>query len=125
MGRHVNVVAVILTWSGLGKRMNLVSMSERVGGQPLLAERRGRLQMFWSFFIVCMKIHINTLRPRQNSRHFHNDNFKCIFFNENLTFSIKISLKTAPKGQFDNNPALVQIMAWRRPGDNPLSEPVY
>ena len=24
----------------------------------------------------------------------------------------------------DNKPALVQIMAWRRPGDKPLSEPM-
>ena len=25
-----------------------------------------------------------------------------------------------PKGPFNNNPALVQIIAWRRPGDKPL-----
>ena len=29
-----------------------------------------------------------------------------------------------PKGPIDNIPALVQIMAWRRPGDKPLSEPM-
>ena len=28
-----------------------------------------------------------------------------------------------PKGQINNIPALVQIMAWRWPGDKPLSEP--
>ena len=28
------------------------------------------------------------------------------------------------KGPINNIPALVQIMAWRRPGDKPLSEPV-
>ena len=27
-----------------------------------------------------------------------------------------------PKGQIDNTPALGQIMAWRRPGDKPLTE---
>ena len=42
---------------------------------------------------------INTLRPRQERRHFR-------------------------KGPIDNNPALVQIMAWRRSGDKPLSEPM-
>ena len=36
---------------------------------------------------------------------------------------ITISLKFVPKGQINNIPALVQIMAWRRPGDKPLSEP--
>ena len=29
-----------------------------------------------------------------------------------------------PKGPINNIPALVQIMAWRRPGDKPLSEPI-
>ena len=29
-----------------------------------------------------------------------------------------------PKGPIDNIPVLVQIMAWCRPGDKPLSEPI-
>ena len=37
---------------------------------------------------------------------------------------IKISLKFVLKGPIDNNPALVEIMAWRRIGDKPLSEPM-
>ena len=37
---------------------------------------------------------------------------------------VKISLKFVPKGRINNIPALVQIMAWRRPGDKPLSEPM-
>ena len=37
---------------------------------------------------------------------------------------IKFSLKYVCKGPIDNNPALVQIMAWRRSGDKPLSEPM-
>ena len=39
-------------------------------------------------------------------------------------FLIKISLKFVPKGPIDNNPELIQIMAWRQPGDKPLSEPM-
>ena len=62
------------------------------------------------------------LRPRQNGRHFPEDIFKCIFLNENVKISIKISLKFVPKGPINNIPALVQIMAWRRPGDKPLPE---
>ena len=38
--------------------------------------------------------------------------------------SIKISLKFVPKGPIRTIPALFQIMAWRRPGDKPLSEPM-
>ena len=68
--------------------------------------------------------HVNTLRPRQNRRHFADDTFKRIFLNENFRISIKISLKFVPKGPINNIPALVQIMAWRRPGDKPLSEPM-
>ena len=66
----------------------------------------------------------NTLRPRRNEQHFADDIFKRIFFNENGWISIKISLKSLPKGPINNIPALVQIMAWRRPGDKPLSEPM-
>ena len=64
----------------------------------------------------------NSLRPRQSGCHFSDDIFKCIFLNENVPISIKISLKFVPKGPINNIPALVQIMAWRRPGDMPLSE---
>ena len=64
----------------------------------------------------------NTLKPRQNGRRFADDVFKCIFLNENIWISIKISLKFVPKSPVNNIPALVQIMAWRRPGDKPLSE---
>ena len=67
---------------------------------------------------------LNSLRPRQNGRHFADDIFKCIFLNENVWIPIKISLKFVPKGPINNIPALVQIMAWRRPGGKPLSEPM-
>ena len=66
----------------------------------------------------------NTLRPRQNGRHFPDVMFKCIFLRENIWIPIKILLKFVPMGPINNIPALVQIMAWRRPGDKPLSESV-
>ena len=64
---------------------------------------------------------VNTLGPRQNGRHFADDIFECIFVNENVWVPIIISLKFVPKGPINNIPALVQIMAWRRSGDKPLS----
>ena len=39
-------------------------------------------------------------------------------------FRFKFSLKFVPKCPINNIPALVRIMAWRRPGDKPLSEPM-
>ena len=57
---------------------------------------------------------VNTLRPRQNGRHFADDIFKYNFLNENFWIPVKISLKFVPKGPINIIPALVQIMAWRR-----------
>ena len=68
--------------------------------------------------------HLNTLRPRQNGCHFTDDSLKYIFLNENVIISAKISLKFVPKGPINNIPILVQTMAWRRPGDKPLSGPM-
>ena len=65
---------------------------------------------------------LNALRPRQNGRHFADDMFKCIFLNENVWIPSEISLKYVPKVSINNNPALVKIMAWCRPGDKPLFE---
>ena len=46
------------------------------------------------------------------------------FLNKNGRISFEISLKFVLKGSIANIPALVQIMAWRHPGDKPLSEPM-
>ena len=74
--------------------------------------------------VACLTERVNTLRSRQHGRHYANDIFKCIFVNENFIISIKFSLKFVLKGPINNIPALVQIVAWRRPGDKPLSEPM-
>ena len=47
-----------------------------------------------------------------------------IFLNENVRISIEISLKFVPEGPINNISALVQIMAWRRWGNKPLSKPM-
>ena len=72
--------------------------------------------VIWIFFFG-----INTLKQRQNGLHFADDIFKYIFLKDMLIL-INISLKLVSKGQMYNIPALVQIMAWCRPGDKPLSE---
>ena len=75
-------------------------------------------------FPCLMATMITTLRPRQNGRNFPDKIFRCIFLNENVWISIKISLKFVPDSPINNIPALVQIMAWRRQGDKPFSEPM-
>ena len=60
-------------------------------------------------------VHINTLRPRQNGRHFADGTFKRIFLKENVRISIKISLKFVPKSPIDNIPALFEII-WSNGG---------
>ena len=62
---------------------------------------------------------VNTFSPRQNCRHFADDIFKCLCW-----ISLTILLKSVSKFRISNIPALFQIMAWRRPGDKPLSEPM-
>ena len=58
---------------------------------------------------------------------FRRRHFQTHFFNENIIISIGISLKFVSKGSVnpvDKVPSLVQMMAWRRPGDKALSEPM-
>ena len=50
--------------------------------------------------------------------------FRRQYFQMHFCILIEISLKFVPKGPIDNNPALVQIMAWCRIGDKPLSQPM-
>ena len=72
----------------------------------------------------CSERNFNTLRPRQNGRHFADNIYTCIVLNENVWIPIRIPLKFVSKCPINNIPALVQIMAWRRLGDKPLSEPM-
>ena len=49
--------------------------------------------------------------------HMHFLEWRCINFNQDFT-------EICSKCSVNNFPSLVQITAWRRPGDKPLSEPV-
>ena len=63
----------------------------------------------------------DTLWQRHNDRCTPDDIFEYIFLNLNVKHSIKITLRFVP---INNIPVLVQIMAWRRPGGKPFSEPM-
>ena len=58
---------------------------------------------------------LNTMGPSQNDG---------CFLNENVWILITISLKFVPEGAINNITTLVQVMACRRSGDKPLSEPM-
>ena len=68
-------------------------------------------------------LHLNTLRQRQNGRRFADDTSKCIFLMKMSEFRLRFHW-FVPKGPINNILALVQIMAWCRPGDKTLSEPI-
>ena len=65
-----------------------------------------------------------TINSSQNGRRFADVIFKFIFVYENFLISKKMSLKFVPMGPINSIPALVQILAWRRPGEKTLSEPM-
>ena len=67
-----------------------------------------------------------TITPllRRNWRHFTEGSFKCIFSYENVLILIKFALTFIPKCPINNILELVQVMAWHRLGDKPLSEPM-
>ena len=85
-------------------------------------QKRGRIYTF-CLCIYAVRTIINSLRPRQNGRHFPDDIFNRISLNENVWIPIKIPLKLVPKGPINIFVALVQIMVWCRLGDKPLYEP--
>ena len=96
----------------------IVGVSRRVG--PETTKQRGGRKGH----MVSTPTQHNTLRQRQNGRHFADDMLKCIFLNENVWILFKVSLKFVARCPINNISALVFIMAWRRPGNKPLSEPM-
>ena len=74
--------------------------------------------------ICSLLLALNILGPRQNARNVANDIFKCNFSHENVWISHKVSMKFVLKVPINNIPALVQMIAWCRPNDKPLSEPM-
>ena len=53
--------------------------------------------------MISLAVVICTLRSRQNGRHFLDDILKCIFLNENVWISVKISFKFVPKVRIRQN----------------------
>ena len=83
----------------------------------------------WTTYVVMVgEIHLvkqclNSIPPGQNGRHFV-DVFRCIFVNQKCCVFDWNFTELFPKGPIENNAGLVSIMAWRRKGYKPLSEPM-
>ena len=84
-------------------------------------------------YVVCMELSFYQIRSTPFSFHteaetrwptFRRQHFQRHFFNEDILISIDISLKFVSKDQINNILALVQIMAWHRRGEKPLSGPM-
>ena len=78
--------------------------------------------MLWKVMQIndlCLQIETETKWPPFSRRYFqmHFLEWKCMNFEWDFT-------ELFPKGQITKIRALVQMMAWRRIGDEPLSEPV-
>ena len=72
-------------------------------------------------FILCIEWHLEVYHIEAEIKlpPFHNDMFKCIFFNENVRILNNISLKFVAEGQISNVLALAQTMAWHQSGNKP------
>ena len=85
-------------------------------------------EMSWYFYVKLPNVvwccNSSDIEAETKCHHFPEDIFKSIFLNENCCILIKIALKYVHQGPINTIPALVQIMAWHRPGDKPLSEPM-
>ena len=57
----------------------------------------------------------NTLRSRQKGTPFRRRHFQVHYLERNVWIPIELSLKLVLKGPIKDIPALVKIMAWRRP----------
>ena len=101
---------------------------------PVNSPHKGQWRGAFMFSLICVWINgwVNNRKAGDLIRYrahydvivMADDVFKCILLNENVWITTKNSLKYVPKGPINNILALVQIMAWRRPGDKPLPEPM-
>ena len=133
-GLHVYETRCILIWISLRfAKRSINTKSELVLSNGMVQNRWESIiwnivglicQLASSYMCVSRLQYVNTSRPRQNSRHFADNIFKCIFVNENCHHLTTISLRFVLKGYLNNGPAFIQIMAWNPTGDEPLPGPI-
>ena len=124
-------IIVKMRWQTIASNVSIRTISPTATPLPkaydcvavYIAGRRTSLVVYgWWPQPPTKKYCFNSSSPGQNGCDFADDIFKRIFLNEKDWILIKISLQFIAKGSIDNSPALVQIMARRRIGDEPLCE---
>ena len=96
--------------------------SKYCGGQNIVSHRLTRFDIFLKQIIYNSEENCAShIEAEIKWTPFYRQHFQ---MNENIDILIKISLKFVSKEPINTILALVQIMAWRRSGDKPLSEPV-
>ena len=115
-GAHMGPTWVLLTPDGPHVcPMNYLGYFLWCYGSVIVANYIYRQVIFWNTMI-------HTLRLRQSGRHFPDDIFNCIFFNDNLWILITIPLKFAPEGPIYNVranglvPTRQQAIIWANAG---------
>ena len=103
--------------------LKLIPVCKRGPGhnRPWCMSYQNYVILHWLLFHGTQFYNINTLRPRQNGGHFPDDIFKWIFLMEMYEFRVEQHWSLLLG---DNFSTLVQIMAWHRSGDIPMSEPM-
>ena len=102
-------------------------MSARTNKQHIVSKsiREKRSESLNINIVLSVMLEINTLRPRRNEQHFADDIFKRKLFSsmKMFEFRLKFHWSLFPRVQLTIFQHWVQVMAWRRIGDKPLSEP--
>ena len=90
----------------------------RIHRSPVNSPHKGQWRGALMFSLICTRINgwVNNGEAGDLKRH-------RVHYVVTVMIPIEISLKFVFNGPINNILAMVQIMAWRRPGDKPLSEP--
>ena len=117
LGLKLNDVSKLWCWWIIN--MNIFEVV--IPAVPIKAQHTNIRTVWYILYMIFLLTHWGR---EINGRHISDDIFRCIFFNANLRILLKIPLKLVPRVRISNIPALVQVMAWRRSGYKPLSEPI-
>ena len=82
------------------------------------------LTLMRHFRSFCDRAHFNLLRPTQNCRNLADDISNVFSWTKMHEFRLRFRRSLLFQVVINNIATLLPIMAWRRPGDKPLSEPM-
>ena len=99
---------------------NLIPLAHQNDLIVMFLKCKSQRERIWQT-LVC---HVNTLRPRQNGRNFQKTFPNAFSLMKMYEFQLRFHWGLFLRVRLAIFLALVYIMAWRRPGDKQLSEPM-